>query len=192
MKIRFSFANLSEIFSISVLTQPLRISSAVCSSGSLLMLFTSLTTSYWVTEQSSHGLIHSGLWEVCLHPHCHYFQFNILLLCSSPTEYLHVTRAFLILALLFGMASLLFICISFERVSMGPIYFMAIAGLLSFTTAFSILIANSVFTAVYRSKQLYLLHLVIFGSSYGLCWASLPAYIITGIIIMITHRTTLH
>ncbi|KAL8219396.1 UNVERIFIED_CONTAM: hypothetical protein K2H54_023605 [Gekko kuhli] len=158
---------------INVLTHPLRISSAICSSGSSVVLFTCLTTSYWVTERSLHGLIHSGLWEICLEPTCRYIQF-------SASEHLHVTRAFIIMALLCGVASLLFICISFERVSVGPIYFMMSAGLLSFTAGFFTLIAISVFTAAYRSQEKYTQHLIIFGSSYGLCWVSIPMYVIAG------------
>lgn len=38
----------------------------------------------------------------------------------------------------------------------------------------------SVFTAVYRTTKPYIQHLVIFGSSYGLGWASIPMYFITG------------
>ncbi|XP_077196851.1 protein NKG7-like [Paroedura picta] len=183
-----SFNTLSEMFSthyLTVLTHPLRISSAICSCGSFLILFTSLTTSYWVTERSPHGLVHWGLWETCLRPSCFFFFF------SSLAEYLHVTRAFLIMAVLCGLTSLFFICISFERVSVGPVYFMVAAGLLSCSTGFFTLIAISVFTVVNRSTEGYMRHILIFGSSYGLCWASIPIYVFTGAIIMITHRTSL-
>ncbi|XP_048357622.1 lens fiber membrane intrinsic protein-like [Sphaerodactylus townsendi] len=169
------FATLSEPFRqryFDVLTHTLRVCCAICSSGSLLILFTSLTTSYWVTEKTHQGLVHTGLWEMCLGPTCHYIEFPV-------PEFLNVTRAFVMIAVVCGIASLLCICISFEYVSIGPIYLLAVAGLLSFSTGFFTLIAISVFTAVNKSKKVYLQHLMIFGSSYGLCWASIPAYITT-------------
>ncbi|XP_054854884.1 protein NKG7-like [Eublepharis macularius] len=170
-----SFTTLSEMFSnhyMDVLTHPLRISSAICSACSLLILLTSLTTSYWVTERTPQGLIHAGLWEMCREPSCRYFPFRV-------PEFLHVTRAFLIMAVLCGLVSLIFICISFEHASVGPIYFMVVAGLLSFTAGFFTLIGISVFTAVHKSKRQYIQHLIIFGSSYGLGWASISMYITT-------------
>ncbi|KAG8143382.1 hypothetical protein E2320_000635, partial [Naja naja] len=137
---------------LSFLTQPLKISCSICSAGSLLLEYMSLSTSYWVLETTHRGMVHSGLWDICLESKCNLYQFNLLAL------HIHVTRAFLLMALFCGFIGLLFSCISFER--------------------FLVLVAMSLFTVILRKSPGYAQRLVIFGSSFSLGWASILMYII--------------
>ncbi|XP_053124283.1 uncharacterized protein LOC128333161 isoform X2 [Hemicordylus capensis] len=80
----FSFVPFSLAYSqptLTFLTQPLRIGSVVCSSASLLLLLTSLCTSYWLLESTSQGLVHGGLWEICLGPDCKIYPFGAIGIC---------------------------------------------------------------------------------------------------------------
>ncbi|KAH0631398.1 hypothetical protein JD844_005706 [Phrynosoma platyrhinos] len=168
---------------IPFLSDPLRISSGICSAGSLLMQFTSLSTSYWVLESTPKGLVHSGLWKICMDPTCTPYQFNLL------APHIHVTRGFLLIACFCGLISLLCICISFEHLDFYGISVIQAAAYLSFGAGFLIMIGMCVFTAVYRSSQAYKQFLVIFGSSYSLGWASTALYAMTGILLVLTRRT---
>ncbi|XP_061453715.1 protein NKG7-like [Rhineura floridana] len=168
------------------LTEPLRIGSGICSAGSLLLEFTSLSTPYWVLESTNKGLLHSGLWKVCLDPDCTLYWFSLLAL---P---IHFTRAFLLIACFCGLISLLCICISFERDLLFRISLVRTAAAFSFCSGLFILIGMSIFTYVHKRSQSYTRDLVIFGSSYGLGWASIPMYVITGILLMLTHKTTIY
>ncbi|XP_029142893.1 protein NKG7-like, partial [Protobothrops mucrosquamatus] len=158
---------------LSFLTQPLKISSGICSAGSLLLEYMSLSTSYWVLETTHRGMVHSGLWNICLAPKCNLYQFNLLAL------HIHVTRTFLLMALFCGFIGLIFICISFERNKLYNVSVIKAAAIFSFSAGFLILVAMSVFTAIVRRSPGYAQRLVVFGTSFSLGWASILMYIIT-------------
>ena len=63
---------------LTFMSYPLRICSGLCCAGSLLVQFTSLSTSYWVLESTQKGLVHSGLWKICINTKCTMYQFNLL------------------------------------------------------------------------------------------------------------------
>ncbi|KAL7981105.1 hypothetical protein Chor_005339 [Crotalus horridus] len=44
----------------------------------MLLEYMSLSTSYWVLETTHRGMVHSGLWNICLAPKCNLYQFNLL------------------------------------------------------------------------------------------------------------------
>ncbi|XP_020663142.3 protein NKG7 [Pogona vitticeps] len=168
---------------LTFMSYPLRICSGLCCAGSLLVQFTSLSTSYWVLESTQKGLVHSGLWKICINTKCTMYQFNLLAL------HIHVTRGFLLMACLCGLISLLCVCFSFEHMELYHISVLKAAVVLSFSGGLFILMGMSVFTAVYRNSHSYTNYLLYFGSSYGLGWASLPMYAMTGILLMLTQKT---
>ncbi|XP_044274723.1 protein NKG7-like [Varanus komodoensis] len=168
-----------------LLTQPLRISSGICAFSSLLLHFASLGTSFWLLETTHKGLAHSGLWQVCLHQECRTYWFTLL------APHIHATRAFLVMGCFCGLLSLLCVCISFERDQIFHTSLTITAAAFSFSAGFLNLIAMSVFTAVHRSSQAYSHFLLLFGSSYGLGWASVPMYSITGMLLLLTHHMTI-
>ncbi|XP_063168383.1 protein NKG7-like, partial [Candoia aspera] len=168
---------------LSFLTQPLKISSGICSAGSLLLEYMSLSTSYWVLETTHRGMAHSGLWKICLDPKCNLYQFNLLAL------HIHVTRAFLLSALFCGLIGLLFICVSFERKKLYNVSVIRAAAIFSFSAGFLILVAMSLFTATVRRSPAYAQHLLVFGSSFSLGWASILMYFITGMLLLLTDKT---
>ncbi|XP_026540358.1 protein NKG7-like [Notechis scutatus] len=168
---------------LSFLTQPLKISCGICSAGSLLLEYMSLSTSYWVLETTYRGMVHSGLWDICLESKCNLYQFNLLAL------HIHVTRAFLLMALFCGFIGLLFSCISFERNKLYDVSVIKVAAIFSFSAGFLVLVAMSLFTAILRKSPGYAQNLVTFGSSFSLGWASILMYIITGILLLLTEKT---
>ncbi|KAJ7304057.1 hypothetical protein JRQ81_011579 [Phrynocephalus forsythii] len=168
---------------MALMSHPLHVCSGLSSAGSLLVQFTSLSTSYWVLEATEKGLVHSGLWKICFNPECTIYQFNILAL------HIHFTRGFLLIACFCGLISLLCVCISFEHIEIYHISLVKAAALWSFSGGLFILIGMSVFTAVCRSSHSYIKYLLVFGSSYSLGWASLPMYVMTGMLLMMTHKT---
>ncbi|XP_026574612.1 protein NKG7-like [Pseudonaja textilis] len=168
---------------LSFLTQPLKISCGICSAGSLLLEYMSLRTSYWVLETTYRGMVHSGLWDICLESKCNLYQFNLLAL------HIHVTRAFLLMGLFCGFMGLLFSCISFERNKLYDVSVIKVAAIFSFSAGFLVLVAMSLFTAILRKSPGYAQNLVIFGSSFSLGWASILMYIITGILLLLTEKT---
>ncbi|XP_067318521.1 protein NKG7-like [Anolis sagrei] len=165
------------------LSDPLKFSSGICSAGSLVVQFTSLSTSYWMLESTRKGLVHGGLWRICLGPTCTFYRFHLL----APQ--IHVTRGFLLMACFCGLISLLCICVSFEHNDLYGISVVRTAAFLSFLTGFLIMIGMSIFTTFYRRSKAYTEFLLIFGSSYGLGWASIPLYAMTGILLVLTHKT---
>ncbi|XP_062818799.1 protein NKG7-like [Anolis carolinensis] len=165
------------------LSNPLKFSSGICSAGSLLVQFTSLTTSYWVLESTPKGLVHGGLWRICMGPTCFFYRFHLL------APHIHVARGFLLMACFCGLISLLCICVSFEHNYLYGISVIRTAGYLNLLAGFLIMIGMIVFTAVYRRSKAYTDFLLIFGSSYGLGWASIPMYAMTGILLVLTHKT---
>ncbi|XP_070620735.1 protein NKG7-like, partial [Erythrolamprus reginae] len=168
---------------LSFLIQPLKISSGICSAGSLLLEYMSLSTSYWVLETTHRGMVYSGLWNICLESKCNLYQFNLLAL---P---IHVTRTFLLMALFCGFIGLLFSCISFERIKIYDVSVLKTAAVFSFSAGFLVLIAMSLFTSILRRSPGYAQRLVVFGTSFSLGWASVPMYIVTGILLLLTEKT---
>ncbi|ETE59462.1 Lens fiber membrane intrinsic protein, partial [Ophiophagus hannah] len=134
----------------------------------------SLSTSYWVLETTHRGMVHGGLWDICLESKCNLYQFNLLAL------HIHVTRAFLLMALFCGFMGLLFSCISFERNKLYDVSVIKVAAIFSFSAGFLVLVAMSLFTTILRKSPGYAQRLVIFGSSFSLGWVSILMYIITG------------
>ncbi|KAM6427739.1 uncharacterized protein PHA67_002818 [Liasis olivaceus] len=96
----------------------------------------SLSTSYWVLETTHRGMVHSGLWKICLDPKCNLYQFNLLAL------HVHVTRAFLLTALFCGLIGLLFICISFERHKLYDVSVIKAAAVFSFSAGMLLLLTD--------------------------------------------------
>ncbi|XP_053124282.1 protein NKG7-like isoform X1 [Hemicordylus capensis] len=183
----FSFVPFSLAYSqptLTFLTQPLRIGSVVCSSASLLLLLTSLCTSYWLLESTSQGLVHGGLWEICLGPDCKIYPFGAI------APFLHASRAFLIMATLLGISSLSCSCVAFSRCRTGPVSLDTIAAGLSFGAGICILVSMAVFTISYWSANPFIQNVIIFGSSYGAGWVSFPMYTMTSGVIITTYKTT--
>ncbi|XP_066494956.1 protein NKG7-like [Tiliqua scincoides] len=169
-----SSSSLSETFpphSAAVFMLPLQISCAVCSTATLLLLITSLCTSYWMTETPPQGLLHSGLWEICMNDKCTLYGF------SAVATFIHVIRGFLVAATFSGIMSLSCICISIQRTHLGPVPMLRTAATLSFGTV------------SYRSSKPDLQQLTRYGSSYSLGWASSPMYFLTGFLILLTKGT---
>nr|XP_034973627.1 lens fiber membrane intrinsic protein-like [Zootoca vivipara] len=158
---------------LDLLMEPLRISSAICSAGSLLLEFISLSTPYWVLQSTKKGLVHSGLWTICIGPDCTMYWFNLLVI------HIHFTRAFMVIACFCSFFSLLCVCISFERDLLFNISVLRAAVTFSLVAALLILLGMAIFTYVQRHSQPYTNYSLAFGSSYALGWASVPMHLIT-------------
>ncbi|KAG8143383.1 hypothetical protein E2320_000636, partial [Naja naja] len=57
--------------------QPLWFSSLIFCTASLMLMLIALFTPYWVTESTPHGLLHGGLWSICLDPNCDFYPINL-------------------------------------------------------------------------------------------------------------------
>lgn len=74
------------------LMQPLWFSSLIFCTASLMLMLVALFTPYWVTESTPHGLLHGGLWSICLDPNCDFYPVNLgktscFEYCANITQY---------------------------------------------------------------------------------------------------------
>ncbi|XP_054855717.1 protein NKG7-like [Eublepharis macularius] len=145
----------------------LRIAASVCSFVSLLLLIIALATEYWIVDS---GGGNSGLWQLCAPSICASYGMNV-------QDYIHATRAFLLMGMLAGAASFFGLCASFYRFHSQSISTTRLAVTASVIAGVCTLIAMSTFTGVYNDKYSFLpTH---YGWSFGLGWASFPLFLIT-------------
>ncbi|XP_048357623.1 protein NKG7-like [Sphaerodactylus townsendi] len=146
----------------------LKISATVCSFVSLVLLIISLVTDHWVVG----SIFHLGLWKVCPN------NYACRSIGTQVSGFIHSTRAFLLVGVLAGAASLFGFCVSFYQRQIGPISAAVLAVRASLTAGISTPIAMSTFTYVYSSYGLAPGE--SFGWSFGTGWASSVLFLITG------------
>ncbi|XP_034279461.1 transmembrane protein 235-like [Pantherophis guttatus] len=163
------------------LMQPLWFSSLIFCTASLMLMLVALFTPYWVTESTPHGLLHGGLWSICLDPNCDFYPVNL-------AWFVHTARTFLVLGTICGFLAWCCVSFSFLRTQVSSVSLVLLASIFSITAGTLFLLGMCIFTYIYRNSRPYTQHLIIFGSSYSLAWACIPMFIITGALLMKTHR----
>ncbi|XP_060113663.1 lens fiber membrane intrinsic protein-like [Heteronotia binoei] len=145
----------------------LQVSAAICSFLSFILLLASLVSDYWVESSN-----HTGLWKVCKSTLCQSYGIKVL-------DYIHATRAFMLLGTFAGATSFFGLCASFFQPSAGSISTIKIAAIASFAAGFCALLAMSIFTGVYADLYIPVTH-ASFGWSFVLGWVSGPLFLATG------------
>ncbi|XP_062996303.1 protein NKG7-like [Elgaria multicarinata webbii] len=139
-----------------------QISAVTFSLISLLLLLISLGSNYWVLLYPTH----SGLWKVCIDTSC----------TSYPTDVgdvIRATRAFLLIGIIPGAISFFGLCATCCKSHLGSISLARISAVAGIIAALSVLIAMVIFTENVRGQLTY-------GWSFGLGWASMVLFLITG------------
>ncbi|XP_060113664.1 protein NKG7-like [Heteronotia binoei] len=142
----------------------LQIAACFFSSASLFLLIVALVSDYWIVDSDQSK--HAGLWQMCRDNACGSFGMNVL-------AYIHVTRAFLLIAMVAGAVSFFGLCASFFYTHVGSISIKVLVVSASFVAGVCSMTAMSTFTGVYSQQFPY-------GWSFAIGWTSSPLFLLTG------------
>ncbi|XP_048357031.1 lens fiber membrane intrinsic protein-like [Sphaerodactylus townsendi] len=150
----------------------LQFATAILASISLGLLLAALASRDWVIFGSSH----IGLWQICNGNICQAYG------AIFPVD-LHAIRFFLMVGMLAGATSFLYLWAFTCNQSIGSVSMAKIAGITSLVAGFCALIAMSVFTGVNNSAFMR-----NYGWSFAVGWASAPLFLITGGLAFYMHK----
>ncbi|XP_060641860.2 lens fiber membrane intrinsic protein-like [Anolis sagrei] len=146
----------------------LRISAGVFSFIGFALLLAALASEFWVQ-----GQLHMGLWKVCLNGlPCNLFGMDV-------PDYIHATRAFMLMAAVAGAVSFFGLC--FLSCCSHPKSMVKVSAIASFIAGLCALIAMATFTGVY-SEQYQRIFRTWYDWSLGVGWGSIPFFLLAGVL----------
>ncbi|CAM4678717.1 unnamed protein product [Lepidochelys olivacea] len=159
----------------------LQVASPTLALLSLLLLLVALGSDHWLLLKENQVVMHSGLWKLCMNLGC--------LIPLNVPDLINASRACLILAVIAGLLSCLALLASFFCSHLGSVSLTLVSAMGSFSAGFCILIALTVFTSEFAEvMKVTWLH-VSFGWSWGLGWASIPLFLLTGGVTLLAQES---
>nr|XP_048683993.1 protein NKG7-like [Caretta caretta] len=160
---------------------PLQVPSTALALLSLLLLVVALSSDHWLEARRNGIFVHSGLWKICVNSVCG--------MPSKLPDYIEATKMFLMLGLLAGLLSAFSLLALLRGSSFDTVSPFVVSAMGSFSAGFCILIALTVFTSEFAEvMKVTWLH-VSFGWSWGLGWASIPLFLLTGGVTLLAQES---
>ncbi|XP_053254174.1 lens fiber membrane intrinsic protein-like [Podarcis raffonei] len=149
----------------------LQISAVVSAFISLLLTLIALGSDHWVLI----GNLNRGLWKFC-RPSASSYICVTYSMDLEPDSY-HATRAFLFFGMIAGAISCIGLCCTFFPFQLGSISKTKSSAIASLIAAGCVLIAMATFTGCLTPQSSSEWS---YGWSFGLGWANIPLFLITG------------
>ncbi|XP_050786275.1 protein NKG7-like [Gopherus flavomarginatus] len=160
---------------------PLQIPSTVLALLSLLLLVAALSSEHWLEARRDGVFVHSGLWKICANS-----------VCAMPLklpDYIEATKTFLILGLLAGLLSAFSLLALLSGSGLDTVSPLVVSAVGSFSAGFCVLIALTVFTSEFAEVIKVTWPHISFGWSWGLGWASIPLFLLTGGVTLLAQES---